>query len=226
MGPGRSPVSPCSATTLSLLVPGARGSHLPLSSCLHFLFRFGCPHTQPSLSGSLPIRTPDFCPFDGASATLPPPAGPVTAHRLPHPGSQVGGEGGLGVAATADLRILIAAGLSVLPADPSIRPSSAGLTLSKAALSDLCHCHQASPSWPVVHQTGDLAFCFSEKIEAFCLHPLSQQVHPPHTPFGSLEPSQGPSVSSLLLPPTPSWTLPGVLCFHNINRTLLHSCHL
>ncbi|XP_045836973.1 serine/threonine-protein phosphatase 4 regulatory subunit 1-like isoform X3 [Meles meles] len=57
-----------------------------------------------------------------------------------------------------------------------MRPSSAGLTLSKAALSDLCHCHQASPSRPVVHQTGDLAVCFSEKIEAFCLHPLSRRV--------------------------------------------------
>lgn len=164
---------------------------------------------QPSFSGSLPIRTPDFCPFDSASATLAPPAGPFTAHRLPRPGGQVGG---------CRRRRLTDSNCSwtrSAAADPSTRPSSAGLTLPKAALSDLCHCHQASQSWPVVHQTSDLAFGFSEKIEAFCLHPVSQRVDPPHTPFCSLEPSRGPSVSSLLLPPTPSWTLPGVLCFHN-----------
>lgn len=127
------------------------------------------------------------------------------------------GQGGGGscccawIGAIADLWILISAGLTALPAYPSARPFSAGLTLSKAAFSDLCHCHQASAPWPAVYQMGDLAFCFSEKIEAFRLHPVSERVDLPHTSFGSLEPQ--PGVMEILPSPTPHFQLG--LCFHN-----------
>lgn len=132
------------------------------------------------------------------------------------------------IGAIADLWILISAGLTALPADPSARPSSAGLTLSKAALSDLCHCRQASPPWPAVYQIGDLAFCFSEKIEAFRLHPLSQQVDLPHTSFGSLEPQPwGDGYPPFSHPPTPSWAFVSITNLTLLGiPPLLRSCHL
>lgn len=57
--------------------------------------------------------------------------------------------------------------------NPFLVPHQQLFTLSLAVLSDLCHCHQASAPRPAWHQTGDLAFHFAGKIEAFHLLPVS-----------------------------------------------------